>query len=286
MQSQRWIDRRLNPALVLIGSGLLFGVCRLGFGQAPAAISGANSTNDDRWHMLCGSRGMLTDVSQIPSVGCFRLSRGHKAAGNFGGRLVTVRVDARGESCEVGGTAFNCSGCIDTAHAACGAMLTLHSRDADGFVNFYVSRKVAENTYVTNQENLDLEQERMQSRVDMPAKTAATGGRVIPDGPYASWPAESRQKAVGTLMFRCAMLSTMELANYRGPNEAGQEMAQALSMACVDHQMPDDWPGHANLQTKEAEHLEKAEQLDPSISDIWRVVQQPQPNGAAGAVKP
>jgi hypothetical protein len=40
--------------------------------------------------------------------------------------------------------------------------------------------------------------------------------------------------------------------------------------------MPDDWPGHTNIQSSEREHLDKAKRLDPSFSwspdDVWREV--------------
>jgi hypothetical protein len=221
---------------------------------------------------------MLTNVTQIPSIGCFRLSLGHKAIGDFAGHVLTVSINAEGEACQVDGAAFNCSGCIDASTSGCPAMLTVHSRDHEGFINFYVSRRSAEGVYVTNQENLDFEQQRSQSRVKEPARNTGAGvaGTPIPNGPYSSWPAESRTKAIAALSFRCAMVSGMQLANYRGLKEAGQAMAQAMSMACIDHQMPDDWPDRATVQASETEHLEKAKRLDPSISwspdDVWREV--------------
>jgi hypothetical protein len=150
-------------------------------------------------------------------------------------------------------------------------MLTVHSRDHDGAVNFFVSRRPGEGAYVTNQENFDFEQRRLQSHVG--EKSNAGAGTPIPNGPFSSWPEESRKKAFAGLSVRCTLVSGMQLANYQGLKEAGQEMAQAMSMACIDHQMPDDWPDHANVQAIEREHLEKARRLDPSLSwspdDVW-----------------
>jgi len=157
-------------------------------------------------------------------------------------------------------------------------MLTVHSRGHDGFVNFIVSRKFANGSYVTNQENLDFERKRLQSPMEVPPRNTGVGiaETPIPDGPYSSWPEESRTKAITALSLRCTIATTMQLANYRGLREATQEIAQAMSMACIDHQMPDDWPDHADVQTHEREHLAKAKRLDPSISwspdDVWREI--------------
>ena len=277
--------------LALMMCGFLLGVAQIASGQESKGASAANGPSPERWEILCGSQGMLTDVTQIPSVGCFRLSPGHTATGTFTGHELTISVNADGEACHVDGTAFNCSGCVDASRDGCPAMLTVHSRDHDGFINFLLSRKSAEGGYVTNPENLDFEQKRLQSRVEVPAGHTGGGiaGTPIPDGPYFSWPEESRKQAIAALSFRCSMVSVMQLANYRGLREAGQEMAQAVSMACIDHQMPDDWPGHANVQTREREHLEKAKRLDPSISwspdDVWReVAKKLKANGTATAV--
>ena len=65
-------------------------------------------------------------------------------------------------------------------------MLTVHSRDHDGFINFLVSRKFAEGGYVTNQENLDFEQKRLQSRVEVPAGNPGAGIGGMPNGFAAS----------------------------------------------------------------------------------------------------
>jgi len=129
-------------------------------------------------------------------------------------------------------------------------MLQLHSRDDDGFIIFLVSRKFAEGGYVTNQENLAFEAKRLESRAKEPARNPAGGiaATSIPNGPYSSWAEESRKKAVAAVSFRCVMMSGMQLGNYQGSKEAAREMAQAILMACVDHQMPDDWPGHGKFQ--------------------------------------
>jgi hypothetical protein len=48
----------------------------------------------------------------------------------------------------------------------------------------------------------------------------------IPTGPYASWPDDLKKKTVDTLMFRCTMVGVMQLGNYSGPKEAGNEYLQ------------------------------------------------------------
>jgi hypothetical protein len=98
---------------------------------------------------------MLTNVAQIPSVGCFRLSLGHSAVGNFAGHVLTINVNKEGEVCQVDGSPFNCSGCIDSSRDGCPAMLNVHSRDDDGFINFNVARKIADNAYAGTQEGLE-----------------------------------------------------------------------------------------------------------------------------------
>lgn len=266
-------------ALAAILCGFLLGAVRTTSGQESKGTSETSTTGPKRWQILCGSQGMLTDVTQIPSIGCFRLSVGQSAVGDFAGHRLTVSVDSQGEACRVDGAPFNCSGCIDGSRDGCPAMLEVHSREQNGVVNFVVSRKFAERSYVTNQENLDFEQKRLQSGTRAPARTPGSGiaGTPVPKGPYSSWPEESRKKAIVALSFRCVLASGMQFANYQGSKEAGKEMMQAMSMACIDHQMPDDWPGHANVQTSEREHLEKAKHLDPSFSslspdDVWREI--------------
>jgi hypothetical protein len=77
----------------------------------------------------------------------------------------------------------------------------------------------------------------LQSPLEVPTKSAgaAIAGTPIPKGPYSSWPEESRKRALAALSFRCTMMSVMQFANYQGLREAGREMAQAVSMACIDH---------------------------------------------------
>jgi hypothetical protein len=87
----------------------------------------------------------------------------------------------------------------------------------------------------------------------------------VPAGPYASWPDDVKKKAVGALMFRCTMVGVMQLGNYGGSKEAGKEYLQVLADACVDGQMPDDWPGRPQLLEAQKHHFELAHQLDNSL---------------------
>lgn len=201
-------------------------------------------------------------------MGCFRLSLGNQAQGDFAGHVLTINVSAQGEACLVDGAVFNCSGCIDGSRSGCPATLTVHSRDPDGSVNFFVARQVAGQIYVTTQANFDDEARLLESAKKGAAKPVAAfnAGTPIPDGSYSSWPEDSKRKAVSALGFRCAMVSAMQLGSYQGSKEAAGELAKAMSMACVDHQMPADWPERASVQAIEKEYLDKARQLDPSIS--------------------
>lgn len=267
--SHRTMARLFGLALML--GGLLVDVAETASGQSIELGS-------ERWKILCGSQGMLTNVTHLPSIGCFRVAIGRMADGEFAGHVLTVTVNEAGEACRVDGAAFDCSGCIDGSWDGCDARLTVHSREPDGSINFVISRKFDGNAYVSNQENFDYAQKRLQSREKEPPKEPAAhlAQTPLPSGPYSSWPEESRKKAIAALYLRCAATSVMQLANFKGPKDAGVEMGQAMYMACVDHQMPDDWPHHADVQKIEREHFQKAKQLDPSISwspdAVWREI--------------
>lgn len=272
-----WLIHRGRISLsvwVLIGCGFFAADLPQASGQQPAGLAAASATN--LWSGLCGSQGMLTDLTQLPSIGCFQLSPGHSATGDFAGHVLIVRVDSQGESCKLDGADFNCSGCI-APQDGCSARLTVHSRDPGGTVNFVIARKVAQGAYVLNQENFDFEQKRLQARTPQPATNPAPGqvATLIPDGPYSSWP-EEQKKAVATLSFRCALVSGMQFGHYQGPREAQLEMVQAMTLACVEHVMPDDWPDRSAIQTMEKAHLDKAKALDPALSlpadDVWRQI--------------
>lgn len=281
--------RRLKFRMALALSAATFlAVAHNASGQELRNAPEGTFTNVKRWDSLCGAQGMLPNVTHVPSIGCFRLSAGNRAEGEFAGHVLTVNVDARGEACQVDGATFSCSGCIDSARDGCSAMLTVHSRDGDGSVNFFVSRRIREGgSFVTNQENLD-------ASTRTPAANSGTGTAAIPlpSGPYSSWPEESRMKAVATLSARCALVSGMQFVDYKGPQEASLELRRAMTAACVDHQMPDDWPGHAQIQASEKERLESARRLDPSfawtsneIDDVWRDVADKAKAGAADGDK-
>jgi hypothetical protein len=63
------------------------------------------------------------------------------------------------------------------------------------------------------------------------------------------------------------MVGVMAFGNYQGPKEAAKEMSQALAMACTDHQMPEDWPGHAEVRAALKQHYDAALGLDPKLPD-------------------
>jgi len=218
---------------------------------------------------------MPTDVTQLPSIGCFRLSPGRSATGDFAGHVLTVRVDGHGESCLADSAAFNCSGCIDGGKDGCAARLAVNSRDPDGTVNFTIARKASQYAYALTQEDFDAVQKQVQARAQEPARTPGLGAIPLPDGPYSSWP-EDKKKAVASLTMRCVILAVMQFGNYKGPREAAQEMVQAEALACIEHQMPDDWPDRSVIQKMESAHLEKATVLDPALSlppdEVWREI--------------
>jgi hypothetical protein len=61
------------------------------------------------------------------------------------------------------------------------------------------------------------------------------------------------------------MVSVMALGNYHGPDAAAREYAQSLSAACIDGQMPDDWPGHAGMRESVIRHFDLAHKQDPKL---------------------
>jgi len=84
-------------------------------------------------------------------------------------------------------------------------------------------------------------------------------------------------------------LTTAQLGNYRGPEEAGKQMGQALYAACLYHQMPADWPERDNWRRKMDEHYDTARTLDPSFispDNTWGELSQSLNNSGVPAVKP
>lgn len=74
-----------------------------------------------------------------------------------------------------------------------------------------------------------------------------------------------RFRPAGSLFFRCELVGTMAMGNYQGPGAAGKEYAKALTDSCVDVQMPDDWPGHAQIRDDLIMHFDLAHQEDPKL---------------------
>ncbi len=99
----------------------------------------------------------------------------------------------------------------------------------------------------------------------MPPPAGSTALIPLPTGPFSDWPDNPKSKALASLSFRCNMVSVMALGNYHGPDAAAREYAQSLSAACVDGQMPDDWPGHAAMRESVIRHFDLAHKLDPKL---------------------
>jgi hypothetical protein len=103
------------------------------------------------------------------------------------------------------------------------------------------------------------------SSAQAPTAVPHTGPVPLPEGPFSSWPADLKGRAVASLTFRCNLVSGMALGNYHGPLAAAKEYAQALTAACVDGQMPDDWPGHVEIRDSLLRHFDAAHQQDPTL---------------------
>jgi hypothetical protein len=87
----------------------------------------------------------------------------------------------------------------------------------------------------------------------------------VPSGPFSKWPENLKSKTVASLSFRCDTVGVMALGNYHGPEVAAREYVRAVSAACVDGQMPDDWPGHSETRESLLRHFDLAHQQDPNL---------------------
>jgi hypothetical protein len=78
------------------------------------------------------------------------------------------------------------------------------------------------------------------------------------------------------------MVGMMAVGNYRGPSAASKEYALAVSAACVDGQMPDDWPGHPEFRERLRTHFKLAHEQDPMLEvPRWPPMELPPPNSDA-----
>jgi hypothetical protein len=231
---------------------------------------------------------------KIPQIGCIYLSSGHKATGEFSGHNVEITVGADGiekfrvdgmlvepkiganrtvsgtnlPSVHLWGGSTGFSFCSDPAASSCPSSISVHSRNPDKTILFSVTQCLPPDYQrcVGNQANWDYELSRLSQ--PNPQLTRPVNGQTpLPTGPFSLWPDEIKKRAIASLSFRCGFISVMQLDNYQGPKEAGKEMVQALASACIDHQMPADWPGHAEMRETSKQHYSAAQGLDPSLPD-------------------
>jgi hypothetical protein len=127
---------------------------------------------------ICGRNKVDLNPTSIPFIGCFALKAGSSLTGDIDGRSITIRVSLQGdETYEIDGVTLRRTGssttnvegikpggsgftfCTSQQLRDCpilGALL----RQPGRFVSFDVSRSFKPRSYVTNQENWDIESKR------------------------------------------------------------------------------------------------------------------------------
>jgi hypothetical protein len=75
---------------------IIFAVCFLAF-KVKAQVIAPSLGSYGRVDSYCGKEEITKDISKIPWIGCFYLSEGRSAAGEFLGHHVEVKVNINGE---------------------------------------------------------------------------------------------------------------------------------------------------------------------------------------------
>ncbi len=247
---------------------------------------------------LCGEKSAPLNVETIPWIGCFYLAPGHNSTGTFIGHKVDIGVDVDGvgqfivdgaaieytrKSTKttsgtnipyvgtVGGSGISI--CNDGERSSCPSLISVISSNEDKTILFSVAECLPPDfrTCVLTKANWDykishadeLNAERKASQIAMTP---------IPPGPFVSWPEDIKNTAVISLMRRCNFISVMAMGNFQGPKETGTEMLQSLMLACIDHQMPDDWPNHDEVRTAIQQHFDAARQVVPNLPNPFEVM--------------
>lgn len=98
--------------------------------------------------MLCGQQGPPTST-EVPSIGCFRVSSGGTALGTFDGHRFAVTVTTGGEpKCSLDGASIECDGCVDPQVPECPVRLMVFTHNPDRSVSISVQRKGDGNSYL------------------------------------------------------------------------------------------------------------------------------------------
>jgi hypothetical protein len=130
---------------------------------------------------ICGRNKVDTSPTTIPSIGCFAIKAGGSLQGTIGGHTVSIRLDANSnETLNVDGVEIQPTGssttnhplvqptaagfafCSEAAPSDCPIQIFVLTRRPGDFASFDISRQFKPHSFVTNQENWDDEQERIQ----------------------------------------------------------------------------------------------------------------------------
>jgi hypothetical protein len=172
---------RKHPGMVSIflTVGLVFAQQAMAQDTAPSHLGVYGATNT-----YCGKGAVPQNIETIPLIGCFRLSAGHGAIGEFSGHTVKVTVDGAGhEVFTVDGVLIGETGgrpelpfvrpagggagyaiCQNANSPSCPANITVFSRNPDQSVLFVVAECLAPTNHVcvTTQINWDYEKSRQR----------------------------------------------------------------------------------------------------------------------------
>jgi tetratricopeptide (TPR) repeat protein len=244
----------------------------------------------------CGEGPIPEDVATIPWIGCFALSADHRARGEFSDQEVEVEVDAKGAAIfTVNGTVVTTTAdpnhvrqtnlpyvhpdgsggygiCPEIGTGSCPSHIDVFSRNANKSVLFMVSECLPPQyrVCVLTRENWDFEKSRRASN-GRPASPLVP----MPEGPFASWPPESREPALQTLRARCTFMSAMALAGAgQLSRDAFTDVAVALVSGCVANAMPEDWPQRPAELERAKSYEEKAKPFMPTSFNFEAVAKR------------
>jgi hypothetical protein len=291
-----------------MNSGLMLGIAVVGsFLSRPAAAQDPVASPSNAYRGICGDEQILQNPATIPWIGCFYLSEGRSAAGTFLNQHVEIAVDSAGhEVFTVDGTVVTkavdpqqtnlpfvrvgASGyvfCRNEPSDPCPTHIDVFSRNPDKSILFVVSEclppRNREHICALSQKNWDFEKSRQASNQGQQPPLLKDQNVPLPEGPFSSWPADSREPALQTLRSRCLFLAGMLLAGGNAPQVPRETLgnaALALISGCVANAMPEDWPQRGAELDREKMYEQKAKPFMPSSFDFAATV-----NNIAQAMK-
>jgi hypothetical protein len=179
MASQALCRRHSSKVSVLLTAGLIFAQQAMAQDTTAPHLGAYGVTST-----YCGKGAVPQNSKNIPLIGCFQLSAGHDAIGEFSGHTVKVTVDGAGDEVfavdgaligEMGGRpnlpfvrpAGGGAGyaiCQNASSPSCPANITVFARNPDRSVLFVVAQCLPPTNHVcvTTQENWNYEKSRQR----------------------------------------------------------------------------------------------------------------------------